>query len=316
MACSVAMLQARAGLYHTIRQFFAERGVMEVDTPLLSQAATCDVQIDSYDCASRDADGAASRYLQTSPEFAMKRLLASGVGAIYQIAHAFRSGEAGRYHNPEFSILEWYRPGFDLAALMDEVRELLQECLGRACPVHTVPYVDLFQQYLGVNPHLTTMDELATVARTKGLGDAAHICGDRLSDWLDLLFSQCVQPKMRPEVLYFVHDYPVCQAMLAKIEGYPPVAQRFEVFFNGVELANGFDELADATEQRNRFENDRNTRSDLGKPDVPMPEHLLAALESGLPASCGVAIGLDRLLMLASDAGHMQEVLAFPWDRA
>lgn len=318
-SCSLFMLKARAQLYATIRQFFSQRGVMEVDTPALSRAGACDLNIASLQTDIQGPGGLANQamYLQTSPEFAMKRLLAAGCGPVYQIAHAFRNAESGRYHNPEFTLLEWYQPRYSLHQLMEEMRELLGECLGQLPPVLCICYGDLFQKSLGVNPHGLTVQELNTLADDQGLADAARICGAEPSDWLDYLFSECIQPRMRAGILYFVHDYPADQAMLARIRpSDPPVAERFEVYLNGVELANGFHELADAGEQQTRFESERLKRQSRGLPAMPLPEHLLQALSHGLPDCCGVALGLDRLLMLATESDHIDQVLAFPAARA
>lgn len=292
---------------------------MEVDTPVLSQSAACDLNIESFAVVTTVPLSATARkmFLQTSPEFAMKRLLASGSGPIYQIAHAFRNGEAGRHHNPEFAMLEWYQPGYSLQQLMDETRDLLIECLGQSLPVLSVSYAGLFEKTLGINPHQATVLMLAEVAAENGHPDAERVCGDRKSDWLDYLFSECIQPSMRSDVLYFVNDYPVSQAMLAQIKPtQPPVAERFEVFLNGIELANGFHELIDADEQAARFSQELALRSDRGDVSLPMPEHLLSALSHGVPDSCGVALGLDRLLMISAGADHLNQVLPFPLQRA
>lgn len=310
------MLHQRAALYQTIRYFFADKQVLEVDTPVLSSAASCDVNLDSF--STQRAFNADQRlYLQTSPEFAMKRLLASGSGSIYQIAKSFRQGESGRFHNPEFTLLEWYRVGFSMADLMAEVIELLMQCFGRNIDVYTLSYAQLFQQKTAIDPHDTTVDELIAYARAQGHPEAASICGNSLSNALDYLFSQYIQPNLKKNIVYLVTDYPVCMAMLAKLGDQQPVsAKRFEVYFNNIELANGYEELTDVKQQQARFEAELKQRKNSSASVVPMDENLLAALASGLPECSGVALGLDRLLMLISGVESIDEVLTFPINRA
>lgn len=312
--CSAALLHKRAELYQTIRAFFVEKGVLEVETPILSTAASCDLNLDSFS-TKLSADQAL--YLQTSPEFAMKRLLAAGSGSIYQIAKSFRQSERGRFHNPEFSLLEWYRIGFSLSDLMNEMVELLMLCFGQNLAFRTVTYQQLFQQLTGLNPHQTSLSELMNYAANQGNPEAANICDGKLSNGLDYVFSQYVQPKLKREVVYFVTDYPECMAMLAKLGGTQPVtANRFEVYFNNVELANGYEELTDVVEQKKRFQYELMERQQVGLANVPMDENLLAALAHGMPDCSGVALGLDRLLMLMTDAESIDNVLTFPIDRA
>lgn len=291
-----------------------EKNVLEVDTPVLSRTASCDLNLDSF---STDLTKTKKLYLQTSPEFAMKRLLASGSGSIYQIAKSFRQSEQGRFHNPEFTLLEWYRLGFKLDDLIGEMIELLMLCFGQNLAFTTVTYQQIFLQLTGINPHQATLSELMNYAANRGNPEALGICGDNLANGLDYVFSQYVQPKLKKEVVYFVTNYPACMAMLAKLDdGEPVTAKRFEVYFNNVELANGYEELTDAVEQRQRFQHELTERSEAGLDEVPMDEHLLAALSHGLPECSGVAMGLDRLLMLMTEAKSIDEVLTFPIDRA
>lgn len=304
-----------------IRGFFAERGVLEVETPLLSRAATTDPALASL--ATRfTGPGAAAGvdlYLHTSPEGPMKRLLAAGSGPIYQVCRVFRDGERGRRHHPEFSLLEWYRPGFTLTALMDEVAGLIRAVLCRPdLGAARVSYQALFQQGLGLDPFADTSDgaRCRQAAITAGIPGAADLDLPR-DAWLDLLLTHCLEAGLGRGQLTFLHGYPLSQAALARIHpGPPPVAERFECYLEGMELANGFRELTDAAEQRARFNADLATRAALDLPVVPMDEALLAALAAGLPDTSGVALGLDRLLMLAVSATHIDEVLAFPVERA
>ena len=233
--CSAALLHQRAELYRTIRAFFIEKAVLEVETPVLSAAASCDINLDSF-CTALSASQ--KLYLQTSPEFAMKRLLAAGSGSIYQIAKSFRQSERGRFHNPEFTLLEWYRVGFKLADLINEMVELLMLCFGQNLAYRTVTYQQLFQQLTGLNPHQLTYSDLMAYATTQGNPEASDICGGKLSNGLDYVFSQYVQPKLKKDLVYFVTNYPECMAMLAQLDEGPPVtAKRFEVYFNNVELS-------------------------------------------------------------------------------
>lgn len=307
------LLRARANLLATIRRFFAERDILEVETPLLCRSGITDPAIEPLivrDGASLEA----ARYLQTSPEYAMKRLLAAGSGPIYQVARAFRDGEAGARHNPEFSLLEWYRPGFDHHRLMAEVAQLVCTCLGER-PWQALSYRALFQRSIGVDPFAAGTAELERRARAgRELGDLA---GGR-DLWLDLLLTHDVEPWLADQGLCFVYDYPASQAALSRIvtEEGVAVGQRFELYVDGVELANGYCELTDAAEQRSRFEADNATRRRAGQPPRPLDENLLAALAAGMPPCSGVALGVDRLLMLASGETDIRRVLAFDWERS
>jgi lysyl-tRNA synthetase class 2 len=311
-------LRRRAELLATLRHFFAERGVMEVETPALSEWGATDPHLDSFLTRYTGPGAAAGRdaYLQTSPEFAMKRLLAAGSGPIYQICKAFRNGESGRRHNPEFTLLEWYRPGFDYHALMAEVDDLLRAVL-KTPPTEYRSYAAVFEHHLHFNPHTATTAQLRDCAAAHRLIVSETLRDDR-DAWLSLLWSHLIEPQLgiggRPQ---FVFDYPVSQAMLARIRpGSPAVAERFEVYIDGIELANGFQELEDSAEQRRRFEENRRFRAANGLIEMSLDERLLAALAQGLPFCSGVALGVDRLLMLMLHANDLAEVLAFPFDRA
>ena len=304
-AASLETLRARAALLAAIRGFFAARGVLEVETPLLCRACGSDPNLEAL--------MAESRYLQTSPEFAMKRLLAAGSGPIFQLGRAFRQGERGRRHNPEFTMLEWYRPGFDDGRLMDEVAALLQAAAGIETPAR-LSYRALFLEHLDIDPHAAAEAELEALARAR-LDLRVEGAGKDL--WLDLLFSHLVEPALRAPV--FVFDFPASQAALARIETDEqgvPVARRFELIMAGMEIANGYYELSDPREQRARFEADLRLREARGQPRPPLDEALLAALAHGLPDCAGVALGVDRLLMCLVAAQAIDEVLAFPWERA
>jgi lysyl-tRNA synthetase class 2 len=316
---SAAVLKLRATLLGRIRQYFESEQVLEVDTPALSCAATTDPQLESFRTPYHGPGvrNGHTLYLHTSPEFPMKRLLAAGSGSIYQICKVFRDGEAGAHHNPEFTLLEWYRTGFDHLDLMDDIERMLHDVLDGILPlasVHHWTYRDLFVEFAGLDPFSATVTELANMLENRhglaplGMQDAV------LDDWLDLVMTHVIEPCLGSG-LVFVRDYPLSQAALARIRtGNPPVASRFEVYLNGIELANGFHELADAQEQRRRFAEDCARREQLGLPAVVMDERLLDGLAAGLPDCAGVALGLDRLLMVACGAASLSEVLAFPFE--
>lgn len=312
----LAALKTRAELLAAVRAFFAEAGVMEVETPVLAPAAGTDPAIEplrSRFTGPGHADGL-DLYLQTSPEYHMKRLLAAGSGPVYQITRAFRDGEAGARHNPEFTLLEWYRPGFDHHALMDEVAALVQRAVGRELPVARRSYRSLFQARYGIDPLDCADDELPRVASAAGL--AGDLALDR-DGWLDLLLSHGIERDLGRGELTFVTDYPASQAVLARLNPEDArTAARFELYLDGIELANGFWELADATEQRARFEADRARRAAAGQPDIALDERFLAALAAGLPDCAGVALGLDRLLMCRLGVDRLDRVMAFSIDRA
>jgi elongation factor P--(R)-beta-lysine ligase len=311
---SLAVLRARAALLAGCREFFAARGVLEVETPLLAQVTVTDVHLASLE--TRLAGRPRPYYLQTSPEYAMKRLLAAGAPDIYQICKAFRDGESGALHNPEFTLLEWYRRGLDHRALMDEVEALLGRLLGErlALPAERLRYRDAFRRALGVDPLEAPLATLAALARERA--GASDLGPDR-DVHLDLLMGAVVGPALGRRRITFVDEYPASQAALARLlPGAPPVAARFEAYVEGLELCNGFHELADPAEQRRRFDADRALRAARGLPLPPLDERLLAALAAGLPDVAGVAVGLDRVLMLATGCRAIGEVLTFAVDEA
>lgn len=307
------MLELRARMLATARAFFERRSVLEVDTPIVVNAPVTDVHIHSAQVRYPDSD--APFYLHTSPEYAMKRLLAAGSGDIYQICHVARGLERGRHHNGEFTLIEWYRKGFSLDALMDEVESLVLELLGVPRPIELISYRQAFIRQLAFDPFEAPMVDLDAAARIAGYtGPAGKATRDEL---LDLLMATRIGPRLGAGSLTFVHRYPASQAALAQLDpGDPRCALRFEVYCDGVELANGFKELASATEQRARFEADQKERAARGLPVHALDERLLAALESGLPDCAGVALGFDRLVMIAAGAQHIDDVLTFPSERA
>lgn len=309
-SASLQTLRARAELYGSVRAFFARRGVLEVDTPVLSAHATVDRHIESFAVPG-------GGWLQTSPEFAMKRLLCAGSGPIFQIAPAFRREEQGRSHNPEFRLLEWYRPGWDHHQLMDEVEALVCELLALPdAPFERIGYREAFQRHAGIDPFALDAGELAAHAATLGVPCPEGIDPDHDS-WLDLFMSHRIGPRLGSGTPVFLHDFPASQAALARIRaGDPPVAERFELFWRGLELANGFHELGDAAEQRARFDRDLAHRAAAGQVLPPHDAHLIQALSHGLPDCAGVALGLDRLLMLKRELPTLADSLAFAFDRA
>jgi len=308
-SASLATLHLRAQVLQTIRQFFLQRGVLEVETPLLGQSCAPENHIEPF-CLATEAH--TWRYLQASPELSMKRLLAAGYGAIYQISKAFRANEQGRFHAPEFTLLEWYRPGWDHHALMNEVDELLQTVLG-CVQAERLTYRQAFLAEADLDPISAPLQALRHLAQT-WLPNADTL--DR-AQCLDLIFSHAVEPSLGQGCPTFILEFPAAQAALAKLEpDNPQVARRFEVYVEGVELANGFDELTDSTEQRQRFEAQRARLLTQGKNVSPLDERFLAALAAGLPDSAGVALGIDRLLMLITGAIHIDEVKTFAWNNS
>lgn len=311
-------LRQRAEILASIRAFFAQRGVMEVETPLLSAAGAVDPYLESFFSLYNGPGAPSGRrmYLQTSPEFAMKRLLAANSGPIYQICKAFRNGETGRWHNPEFTMLEWYRPDFDYHALMDEVDALLQEVL-HTHAAQRLSYSAVFTHYLDIDAHSAPTASLRECAVNHGLHAPCGL-GDDRDAWQALLWTHLIEPHLgsggRP---LFVYDYPVAQAMLARIRhDTPPLAERFEVYISGIELANGFQELEDSGEQRRRFEENNRRRCELGLTSMAADERLLAALAHGLNFCSGVALGIDRLLLLKMGVQELNAVLPFSFNRA
>lgn len=312
--CSIEALKARAEMYQKIRQFFAERKVLEVETPVLSQAAVTDVHLASVQVQRHIHGKLNNQYLQTSPEFPMKRLLASGSGAIYQICKVFRDDEHGRKHNSEFTMLEWYRPGLDLKALMHETADLLEVCLahrfGEVRP-YILSYKHAFQDRLDINPLQANLKQLKETANRVGLN--LDLGNDRLG-YIDLLFSHFVEPSLGFDAPVFLTDFPPEMASLAKVktdEDGELVAARFEVYIEGLELANAYDELLDAKILAERFDADNIERAQQGLPVIPTDQHLLAALPH-MPECSGIALGIDRLLMVAMNKMKIDQVITFP----
>lgn len=303
----------RARLLGSVRAFFAARAVMEVDTPVLVNAAVTDAHIHSV---AVDVGVPPTLFVHTSPEYAMKRLLACGSGDIYQICHVARGFEQSRLHNTEFTLIEWYRLGFDLTALMAEVEALVMQLCGAARPAlqpaERLTYREAFARHTGLDPLEASLSALTQLVAPLGYRESAP-----RDEILDLIMAAIIGPQLGQDRLTFIHGYPASQAALARLDPVDPrTAQRFELYLDGVELANGFQELAAADEQRARFEQDQRERARRGLAVHPMDERLLAALSAGLPACAGVAVGFDRVVMLAAGAAHIQEVLPFPTETA
>ena len=324
----LAALDKRADLLRRLRAFFYERGFLEVETPLVSDEVIPELHIEPLqlgDCPlflpARSSPGdnqkqekgtvpLASWWLQASPELHMKRLLAAGATAIFQVTRSFRAGERGRLHNPEFTIVEWYRVGDDMWAGIDLVDEMMQRLLGTQRAIRT-SYRDAFEKHCGINPHQATLRDLAAKAAVLDFGSQRT---DR-DEWLNVMLATQVEPHLGLEQPEFIYHYPATQAALARTtsssDGFA-VAERFELYYRGVELANGYRELTDAAEQRRRFENVNAGRIADGRPALPIPESLLRALDKGIPDCTGVALGFDRLAMLAIGGASIDEVLSFP----
>lgn len=314
--CDLQALKARAKLYQQIRQFFEQRDVLEVETPILSQAGVTDVHLASIQAHRHLQGKKLTHYLQTSPEFAMKRLLASGSGAIYQICKVFRDDEHGRKHNSEFTMLEWYRPHFSLKDLMFEVTDLLNvvlaERFGDVRPT-VLSYKHAFIDRLDLNPLKATLSELKDAAHRVGLN--LDLGDDRLA-YIDLLFSHMVEPSLGFDTPVFLTDFPPELASLAKTkidEDGELVAARFELYIEGLELANAYDELIDAAVLRSRFQADNAEREKLGLHVMPIDEYLLTALPN-MSECAGIALGIDRLLMVVMNQMKLEKVITFPAD--
>ncbi|MCP4187602.1 MAG: EF-P lysine aminoacylase GenX [Gammaproteobacteria bacterium] len=299
-SATVQMIRARAKLYQQIRTYFSDSGCLEVDTPLLSSATNTDPDIASIYVQ--------NQYLQTSPEFAMKRLLAADSGSIYQICHAFRESEQGRQHRPEFTLLEWYRLGFDYQQLMDEMEQLIDLVSGQQNQFRRLSYQALFAEFLAIDIYSINLVDLQDCCQQHVPGtDVVKMDTDQC---LDLLISLVIAPGMKGYI--FVYDYPLSQAALARpSQNDPKVAERFELFHDGLELANGFSELTDAGLQRSRFMADNQQREKRGLVQYTLDENLLSALEAGLPGCAGVALGLDRLLMVLLKLDSIDQVMSF-----
>ncbi len=309
-SATLPTLKRRAQLLAIVRDFFATRHVQEVETPVLSTAAVSDCQIESL--TTRITGRNEAFFLHTSPEFAMKRLLAAGSGDIFQICKVFRDAEHGRWHNPEFTLIEWYRLGFDDSALMTEVEALVTALLypqPLKRGAERLTYADALYRYAGVDTHRASDLDLTQAAVQHGIVCNAALDRDAK---LDLLMALVVGPKLGRERPCFIYDYPASQASLARIKpGFPAVAARFELYIDGLELANGFHELGQADEQRARFSRDLATRRVRGQVEPPLDEELLAALAAGLPECAGVALGFDRLVAISTGAKSLREAMAF-----
>tara|TARA_R110002050_G_scaffold9504_1_gene33221 strand:+ start:367351 stop:368331 length:981 start_codon:yes stop_codon:yes gene_type:complete len=319
-SADIATLKRRAQYLADVRRFFAARDVLEVETPILSLAAPTAPYMASFstDFIPLGSLSKQAYYLQTSPEFAMKRLLAANLGAIYQIARVFRNGEQGRLHSPEFTMLEWYRPELSLNQLMDEVNQLVQKvfCLNQ---VSRLSYRGIFEFYLKINVFSCATEQLKQCALTRITGLPADLQLDR-DGWLELLMSHVIEPRLAAmNLAVFIYDFPASQAQLAKIkkdEAGNDVAERFELYIAGVEIANGYNELLDAGELKRRFTEDNKQRQAQAMPVMPMDNNLLAAMKSGIPECSGVALGFDRIVMLALNKQEIQSVQSFTFGDA
>lgn len=302
-------------MLQAIRQFFAERAVLEVETPLLCHGSGTDPQLNFFTTEFSFPPEQQTLFLQTSPEFAMKRLLAAGSGCIFQICKAFRNAENGRYHNPEFTLLEWYRVGFTLADLMDEITDLITFLFKDRLTLQAAQYFtyqDIFARHTGLDALAFDYSAYCAYAEEARLPDAITLCGQDHVLWLDFLFSHQVQPHLGHNALCLIYGYPACQSSLARINQYnASITDRVEIFINGVELGNGYYELTDADEQEKRFTNELKIRQQLNHA-VARDDRLIAALKAGMPDCAGMAIGLDRLLMILSGSPSINDVLAFP----
>ena len=310
-------LLKRAAVMAEIRRFFTDRGVLEVETPCMSQATVTDIHLFPFETrfVGPGHSQGLNLYLMTSPEYHMKRLLAAGCGPVFQLCRSFRNEEMGRHHNPEFTMLEWYRPCYDMYRLINEVDDLLQQVL-ECQPAESLSYQQAFQRHLEIDPLSADKAQLREVAAKLDLSNIADTEEDR-DTLLQLLFTMGVEPHIGKDRPTFIYHFPATQASLAQISSEDHrVAERFEVYYKGIELANGFHELTDAHEQRLRFEQDNRKRAARGLPQQPIDNNLLAALEAGLPDCSGVALGVDRVVMLALGAESIGEVIAFTVDRA
>ncbi len=327
---SLAMAHKRAQMLASIRQFFAQREVLEVQTPLLSQAGNTDTFLQSVSANVTYQDKPCRYYLHTSPEFAMKRLLAHWQVAMYQICPVFRDNEIGSRHNIEFTMLEWYQPYYNLSDMADELAKLLEALYGYPIIMNHYRYVDAFMDFVGIHPLSASLDTLQAVAEDKGLSalSANNATTSQPSpqteqtnsrqDWLDLLFSHAVEPHLGFDLPTLITEYPPATAALAKTaidKDGNQIAKRFELYIDGIEIANAYDELADGQALRERFEQDNILRQQHNLPVMPIDKHLLAACND-LPACSGIAVGIDRLLMVITGAKSLQEVIAFSSGRA
>lgn len=310
----IKTLQDRARMFAKVRAFFAEKDVMEVDCPILSAAASIDAHIDliTAQCNQKEI-----RYLHSSPEYGMKRLLANQSGDIYQLSHVFRDGECGFKHNPEFMMAEWYRVGMSFEELIQETLDFIRLFLG-SLPAETITYREAFLQFANLDYFESSHKELLSYIHENQIPHYPEIEKEDKDSLLNLILGSVIEPQLGTKGLCALTHYPSTQAALAKTfyNGDEPVAERFEVYFKGFELANGYHELADGDEQRKRFEESNALRKKLGKPSLPMDEHFLNALKNGFPDCSGVAVGFDRLMMLRNKASHISGVIPFGWNEA
>jgi lysyl-tRNA synthetase class 2 len=312
-SASANIISQRANMLNIIRDFMQAHSILEVETPVLCHATVTDPHIESLNTVLNYPDQLESTtfYLQTSPEYAMKRLLTSGIGAIYQISRVFRDKEIGRLHNPEFTLLEWYQPGYDHHAMMNAVEQLIILFGFKQCA--RINYADIFKRHTGIDPHNSNDDELFQFANKLGL----HSYADDKSFLLDFIFNEKIAPNLSKGIPTFIYDFPECLSALAKLsQDSPSRAERFELYINGVEIANGFNELCDANEQKHRFEINQALRKQNDKTNYVIDKRLINALDHGLSACAGVAIGLDRLLMMLVQCDDIKQVLTFPIDIA
>ncbi|QOI10780.1 elongation factor P--(R)-beta-lysine ligase [Blochmannia endosymbiont of Colobopsis nipponica] len=315
---SIDNLVQRSLIIRKIRRFFFDRNFLEVETPILSRASVTDIGLSSFQVDFTLAGGINSKllYLMTSPEFHMKRLLAAGSGSIFQLFKSFRNEEIGRYHNPEFTMLEWYHLNYDIYDLMHEAYDLLEHIFNFNKSPEFISYRAVFNKYVGFDPLLSNREALYKFASECSLSDAISLNDDKNSI-LQLLFSVLVEPNLGQSIPIFVYHFPVEQAGLSRINIKDiRLAERFEIYYKGLELANGFYELLDHHEQRRRFLRDNEVRMKINLPPQVIDENLLSAMEFGLPDCSGIALGVDRLVMLALKADSLSDVIAFPLDRA
>ena len=306
--CSRETWKVRQSLMRRVRAFFESRGVLEVETPVISNAGGTDPQLDYFEVEGK-------RYLMTSPEFHMKRLLAAGFGDIFQITKSFRKDEFGSHHNNEFSMVEWYRVSMPQEKLMDEVEALVSEILGKQINARRTRWIDAFRNYAGVDPLVAADKDFVAACKSHNIPLPADPTDMSREDWWDYLMVFAVEPALAKNGPEFILDYPQSQAALAQTyvgEDGHTWARRFELFVDQVELCNGYTELTDANEQRRRFNADLEIRRSMGKPQPTLDENFLEALESGMPACSGVALGLDRLFMLAMNKKEIKDVILFP----
>lgn len=317
-SASEAALRLRAEVYRRIRDFFHQRHVLEIETPILSESGNTDPNIESFHLqfSGPGLAGERTRWLRTSPEFPMKRLLGAGLGDCYELGRVFRNGEFGRRHNPEFTMLEWYRVGWSHLELIEECIELVRHVFALKdiqLSVRRLSYAELFLEFTGVEPHTASDAQLRDAVLSKIDIDPENLQRD---DFLDLLITHCIEPLLPPQVLTVVYDFPATQCALAQVRpGDVPLAERFEVYLGAAELANGYHELTDAQEQSRRFNRDLRLRSQRGALPVPMDTRLISALGS-LPDCAGVAMGMDRLMMALLEAESLPDVVAFDFSRA